>query len=144
MVDAASLAPNGALRKAINGYYNPIPPRRRGTNIYSYRGGNGDPLVAQQLQPRATARNQYTNWDQSLDQAGDAGTTRDLVVYVTDGDPTAFDFDQAGDPFTPPDVGSAHRPESQLRRRSPSTVPSRRPTRSRPPHPDARVGVGPP
>ena len=28
-------------------------------------------------------------------------TVPDLVVYVTDGDPTAFDFNQAGDPFTP-------------------------------------------
>ena len=103
LIDSASLAAGGVHRTALNGYYNPIPPRPSGVNIYSYNSGN--PLSSSSY-GLSNSSNQYTNWDQSLDQAGD-GAPPDLVVYVTDGDPTAFDFNQAGDPFDPgppPDV----------------------------------------
>ncbi|PWC03924.1 hypothetical protein DCE94_06950 [Agromyces badenianii] len=102
-VDAASLAPNGAFREAIDGYYNPIPQRPASVAIKSFNSGN--PANAGSWSS-ANSSTQYTNWDQSFSQAStDAG---DLVVYVTDGDPTAYDFDRAGDPFDPgppPDVG---------------------------------------
>ena len=37
-------------------------------------------------------RNQYTNWDGALDQAND--TKPRLIVFITDGDPTAVNLDQ--------------------------------------------------
>ena len=101
-----SLLPGGVFRKAIDGYYNPIPPRPSGTNIYQY-DGSGDPQSSGNFR-LSNNSNQYTNWDQSLDQAGQPQPKPiDLVVYVTDGDPDAFDFNQPGDPFDagpPPDV----------------------------------------
>jgi len=102
-VTGASLATGGAFRQAINGYYNPIPPRPGDVEIKRFNSGQPE------LPGSWTSSNsstQYTNWDQSLRQASaDAG---DLVVYITDGDPTAYDFSEPGDPFSPgppPDVG---------------------------------------
>ncbi len=106
-VTAASLQPGGAFRTAINGYYNPKPPRPSNVNIFSYNG-SGNPQSSNNWRA-ANSSNQFTNWDQSLDQAGEIQPEPvELVVYVTDGDPTAYDFNQAGDPFDagpPPDVG---------------------------------------
>ena len=95
VVDDESLGPDGTLRGAIGGYYNPRPPRPAGVNFIDTRN---------QVNNSAT-NNQYTNWDGSLNQAAD--TTPDLVVYVTDGDPTAYDLDRASDPGDvgpPPDI----------------------------------------
>ena len=102
-VDDSTLANGGVLRAAINGYYNPQPPRTPGTSIYQY-DGSGDPLSSNNYR-QENNQIQYTNWDQSLEQASQ--TTPELVVYLTDGDPTAFDFDRPSDPFDqgpPPDV----------------------------------------
>jgi uncharacterized repeat protein (TIGR01451 family) len=100
----AAAVQNGNFRTAINKYYNPKPPRPLGVNIYNYRG-SGSPLSISSWSS-ANSSNQYTNWDQSLRQAGE-GTPTELVLYITDGDPTSYDFDQPGDPFRagPPDVG---------------------------------------
>ncbi len=113
-VDTTSLAQNGALGKAVAKYYNPIPRRPGNVNIHSYNSGNYQSSGSYRL---ANGSNQYTNWDQGLDQAGtDAG---ELVVFVTDGDPTGFDLNKPSDPFDagpPPDVavntnkGSANDP----------------------------------
>jgi uncharacterized repeat protein (TIGR01451 family) len=99
-IDDTSMGNQGSLRKALNGYYNPKPPRPSTSNIYSYKG-SGSPQSSSSF-TLANSSNQYTNWDQSLDQA--AQTTPELVLYVTDGDPTAYDFNHAGDPFTSKDV----------------------------------------
>lgn len=102
IVDDGSLGPGGALRRALDGYYNPIPPRPPNVAFWQYN--SGDPLSSGSYS-QGNSLNQYTNWDQSLGQA--AETTPELVVYVTDGDPTAFDFDRPTDPFDhgpPPDV----------------------------------------
>ena len=78
-VTDASLDPGGAFADGLRGYYNPRPPRPpgvRGTSI------------------------QYTNWDGSLRTTRSDATQ--LVVYITDGDPTAYDRDGGntpGDPF---------------------------------------------
>ena len=51
---------------------------------------------------------QYTNWQQALDLT--ATDTAELVVFITDGDPTGYDFDRPADPFDqgpPPMSGSA-------------------------------------
>ncbi len=102
-IDDTTLGTNGALREALNDYYDPLPPRPAGVEIKSYNSGN--PLSSGSYSSEQQSSTQYTNWDGSLNQAND--TTPEMVVYVTDGDPTAFDFDQAGDPFSagpPPDV----------------------------------------
>ncbi len=105
-VTAASMQTGGLFRNAINNYYDPIPPRPNNVNIYQY-DGSGDPQSANNFR-LSNSSNQYTNWDQSLAQAGQAQPKPiELVVYVTDGDPTAYDFNQPGDPFDPgppPDV----------------------------------------
>ncbi len=43
---------------------------------------------------------QWTNWDSALDRADD--NPGELVVFVTDGDPTALNLDQTHDAFNPP------------------------------------------
>jgi uncharacterized repeat protein (TIGR01451 family) len=94
-VDDQTLGPGGALRQAIDGYYNPRPPRPDNVNFINTSGNVNN----------SASNNQYTNWDGSLHQA--AETVPDLVVYVTDGDPTAYDLDKPGDPGDPgppPDI----------------------------------------
>jgi hypothetical protein len=102
-----SAVDSGVFRDALDDYYNPKPPRPGNVNIYSY-DGSGNPQSSGNWRS-ANGNNQYTNWDQSLGQAAETQTNPiELVVYVTDGDPTAYDFDQPGDPFDagpPPDVG---------------------------------------
>ncbi len=131
-VTEASMQSGGAFRNAINDYYDPIPPRPSGVDIWSY-DGRGDPQSSGNYR-QSNGSNQYTNWDQSLDQAGQAQPKPiELVVYVTDGDPTAFDFNQPGDPFSagpPPDV--AMNTDWRCIDRRPWIVLCRRPTRSRP------------
>ena len=91
LIDDAALAQGGALRQALNGYYNPKPPRPNGVDFYQYNNGRFS-------LNNANSNNQYTNWDGSLDQAGQEATKPELVVYVTDGDPTAYDFSENADP----------------------------------------------
>ncbi len=100
IIDEASMADGGALAEALQAYYNPIPPRPSDVNIYSFRG-SGNPQSASSFSS-ANSSNQYTNWDQAIDQADTAGS--ELVVFVTDGDPTGYDFNQPGDPFRDQDV----------------------------------------
>jgi LPXTG-motif cell wall-anchored protein len=103
LVDDASLAEDGVHGEAITGYYHPKPPRPPGVSFHQYRGA-GDPQSPSSWVSGSS--DQYTNWDQSLDQAGTGPS--ELVVFVTDGDPTAYDFNEPGDPFDPgppPDVG---------------------------------------
>ncbi len=102
LVDNVSLGQGGALSDALAGYYNPKPPRPNGVNFYEYRG-SGSPSSAGSFQlNNSSSNNQYTNWDQSLHQTG-SGTPPKLVVFVTDGDPTAYDFEPT-DPIAPPAV----------------------------------------
>ena len=67
-VDDTSLGSGGVLRHAINKYYNPQPPRPSNVNIYSYKG-SGSPTSSGSYSSN-NGQIQYTNWDQSLDQAG--------------------------------------------------------------------------
>jgi uncharacterized repeat protein (TIGR01451 family) len=102
-IDDTAMAPTGVLGQAIQGYYNPIPPRPGNVNIYRYNSGNPQSSSSFRLD---NSQIQYTNWDGALHDAV-TGSTGDLVVFVTDGDPTAYDLDRAGDPFDqgpPPDV----------------------------------------
>ena len=143
LVTADSLAPGWRARQRAEGVLQPDPaaPARR--------DGRTPGTAASGHQRRRTTRNststQYTNWDQSLDQAG--AQPSDLVVYVTDGDPTAVDSDQPGDPFyvagkDPPDVRDRHG-QRRAACSSRSTARSRRRTRSRPRAPAcSRSGSG--
>ncbi len=97
LVTGDTLAPGGALANALKAYYNPIPPLQPGVTGHAWNGRT--PVTSASNYSNSTAA-QYTNWDQSLDLA-DAQHS-DLVVYVTDGDPTAVDSDQPGDPFFVP------------------------------------------
>lgn len=100
VVDTTSLASGGALRNAVDGYYNPRPPRPNGVNLYQYTGSNPSNSTSFRLSNN-TSSEQYTNWEQTLKQANTEPS--DLVVFITDGDPTGYDF-RAGDPFGPPAV----------------------------------------
>lgn len=111
IVDDASLAQNGVLRRALNKYYNPKPPLA-GRPAKEYRGGD----VFSAGSWKNGTSDQYTNWDQSLDQANDQPS--ELLVYVTDGDPTAYDFQGSPDPFSPPAVGYRTDQSSQARQES--------------------------
>jgi uncharacterized repeat protein (TIGR01451 family) len=95
LVTTASLASGGVHRVAINKYYNPKPPIQSGVTPYEFRSGNVNSTSSYRV--GSTSNTQYTNWDQALDQAGRGPA--DLIVFITDGDPTAVDSDQPGDPF---------------------------------------------
>jgi len=102
LIDADSMASGGALGQAISGYYNPKPPVT-GYSVKSLKS-SGDPTKASGWDTASS--DQYTNWQQTLKQT--ATEVPKLVVFVTDGDPTAYDFDRNGDPFypsNPPTVG---------------------------------------
>jgi uncharacterized repeat protein (TIGR01451 family) len=99
IIDDVALAPGGALSEAVAGYYNPIPPRPGNVTIRRFTGGS---ITSSGSFSTSNASNQYTNWQQVLTQAAtDAG---DYVIFITDGDPTAYDFGEAGDPYRAPDV----------------------------------------
>ena len=82
-VDDASMAATGVLGRALStgsaneGYYDPRPPVPPGMNV---DGVNQN-------------KDQYTNWDAALKEvvAEDEAIDRELVVFITDGDPTAYD-----------------------------------------------------
>ena len=96
LVTGAALGPGGVLRDAVSAYYSPKPPQPAAQVWYKYLGG--DPTNGRNF--RRQSSDQYTNWDQSLKQAGD--TPSELVVYITDGQPSAYDLDKPTDPFTTP------------------------------------------
>jgi uncharacterized repeat protein (TIGR01451 family) len=104
LITSESVAPGGVHGEATTDYYNPIPQIPSGVDVYRY-DGSGDPSSASNWDKRTDT--QYTNWHASLKQAGEGND--EMVVYITDGEPTAYDFDRAGDPFgvqDPPDVGT--------------------------------------
>ena len=61
VVDDNSLGSGGVLRQAIEGYYNPKPPRPADVDFYSSGSSK----------PNNNGNDQYTNWDQSLRQAAE-------------------------------------------------------------------------
>ena len=68
VVDDNSLGAGGALRRAIDGYYNPRPPRPANVDLWQFSNGafkvnNG------------SSSDQYTNWDASLRQAAETPAT---------------------------------------------------------------------
>jgi uncharacterized repeat protein (TIGR01451 family) len=104
-IDDTSMANGGVLAEALQDYNNPRPPRPGNVDIYRYNGGNPQSPSSFSLN-NSSSSNQYTNWDQGLREAR-GSTAAELTVFVTDGDPTAYDLDKPGDPFDPgppPDV----------------------------------------
>ena len=95
---------NGDLDDAVDGYFNPQPLRPSNVTIRRY-DGSGNP-ASEGNWDTSNSSIQYTNWHQALDLT--ATDTAELVVFITDGDPTGYDFDRPADPFDqgpPPDVG---------------------------------------
>jgi len=72
-VNAATTGPGGALSHAVTKYYNPLPPRPSGVNIY--RGNSIDNSAIQ-----------WTNWEDGVK----AIDRPELAIFMTDGDPTAY------------------------------------------------------
>ncbi len=97
VVDAASTAATGALTKAMNKYYNPIPPKPSDSSIYQYRGGSWT-NPNNYAKTTASNANQWTNWDAGMDQARTETEAPEIILFVTDGDPTAFNLNTSGDP----------------------------------------------
>lgn len=107
LVTDAALEQTGALGRALSDYYNPKPPRPGGSTIFRYDGSGS--TGSNSNWDERNGDNQYTNWDQSLDRAGE--TPAELVLYVTDGEPTAYDLNgDTADPdppkADPADVGT--------------------------------------
>ena len=104
LVDDVSMGNNGDLDDAVDGYFNPQPQRPSNVTIRRY-DGSGNP-ASEGNWDTSNSSIQYTNWQQALDLT--ATDTAELVVFITDGDPTGYDFDRPADPFDqgpPPDVG---------------------------------------
>ncbi len=57
VVDDSSLGAGGVHRNAINGYYNPKPPRPADVNLYQLQGNGTFKLN------NGSSSDQYTNWD---------------------------------------------------------------------------------
>jgi uncharacterized repeat protein (TIGR01451 family) len=105
LVTTDSMAPGGVHANAIAAYYNPRPPvtpPATGARQYDGSGSLSDPGNFGGV----TNDNQWTNWDSALDRADD--NPGELVVFVTDGDPTAINLDQPGDAFNPPGTTVAY------------------------------------
>ena len=94
MVDDVSMGNNGDLDDAVDGYFNPQPQRPSNVTIRRY-DGSGNPVGGNWDTSNSSI--QYTNWQQALDLT--ATDTAELVVFITDGDPTGYDFDRPADPF---------------------------------------------
>jgi uncharacterized repeat protein (TIGR01451 family) len=60
-----------------------------------------DPYVDNTTSPGYDSPSQlgaWTNWDDALDEVSQMTDTPDLVIFITDGDPTAYNQDQLGEP----------------------------------------------
>ena len=104
-VTTASISATGVLGQALALYYNPIPPYPTGVSGHAYRGGGRNVFLESSYTNGSSI--EYTNWDDALNET--ATSPPELVVFLTDGAPTAVVADQAGDPFfragdTTPDV----------------------------------------
>ena len=97
LVTTASLEEGGVHADALHDYYNPKPPIVPPVRAFRY-DGSGNPLNPDNYDERNDP--QYTNWDAGLRMA--RGNATNLIVFLTDGDPTGFDADKPGDPFRVP------------------------------------------
>lgn len=97
VVDAAATSATGVLTKAMNKYYNPIPAKPSDSSIYQYNGGTWT-NPKNYTKTTASNANQWTNWDAGMDQARTETKAPEIIVFVTDGDPTAFNLNKSGDP----------------------------------------------
>ena len=97
VVDAAATSATGVLTKAMNKYYNPIPAKPSDSSIYQYNGGTWT-NPKNYTKTTASNANQWTNWDAGMDQARTETKAPEIIVFVTDGDPTVFNLNKSGDP----------------------------------------------
>lgn len=101
-VTAASLASTGALGQAVARYFNPQPPLA-GRTVHIRGNGSTFNSTSSANWSNSTSV-QYTNWEDALLKTravpGAPGGKPDLVVFLTDGDPTAVNV-QPGNPAYP-------------------------------------------
>ncbi|MCU0296736.1 MAG: VWA domain-containing protein, partial [Candidatus Nanopelagicales bacterium] len=89
-VNAATTGAGGALSTALTNYYTPPPPRPAGVTIY-----NGN-----QMQNSALT---WTNWEDGIKGID----TPELAIYITDGDPTAYNASATRTNVNTPSTGVA-------------------------------------
>nr|MCU0280073.1 hypothetical protein [Candidatus Nanopelagicales bacterium] len=89
-VNAATTGAGGALSTALTNYYTPPPPRPAGVTIY-----NGN-----QMQNSALT---WTNWEDGIKGID----TPELAIYITDGDPTAYNVNATRTNVNTPSTGVA-------------------------------------
>lgn len=102
-VTAASLEAGGVFTNGLAAYYKPQPSVPAG-GTFEY-DGSGDWQLPSNWKPPVDARG-WTNWDGGLKSMLSESKLPALAIFVTDGDPTAFNLDRAGDPNG--GVGSDH------------------------------------
>ena len=100
LVTTASMAPGGVHAEALASYYNPKPPLTPPATAARQYDGSGSLTNNGNFGGQDNGNTQWTNWDSALDRADENPGA--LVVFVTDGDPTALNLDQTGDAFNPP------------------------------------------
>jgi len=105
-VTTASMAPGGVHANALASYYNPKPPIAPPTTAARQYNGTGSISSTSSFGSIDNSQTQWTNWDQALARARTVPSS--LIVFVTDGDPTAFDLNQPGDAFNPPGTTVAY------------------------------------
>ncbi len=72
-VNAATTGSGGALSNGLANYYTPPPPRPSGVTIYNGNQQDNNALT-------------WTNWEDGIKGIDDP----ELAIYITDGDPTAY------------------------------------------------------
>jgi hypothetical protein len=98
LITSAGLLPGGAFDAGLKTYY------ARGSNDgvgipanYVYKGGRRPPDPTQSDSYSSTGGNRHwTNWQEGLETSAGSGTQ--LVVFITDGDPTSVTSNRPGEP----------------------------------------------
>lgn len=94
-VTTASLAVGGVFHNGLAAYYKPQPDvPANGTYEYD---GSGDWKLTSNWKPPTSSRG-WTNWDGGLKSMLSESKLPEVAIFITDGDPTAFNLDRAGDP----------------------------------------------
>ena len=87
LITSAGLGPGGTFDTGLETYYKKGSSDGVGLPAsYRYRGGNRDTQLDGSYE-RTSGNQQWTNWQEGLQTSAGGGTQ--LIVFITDGDPTA-------------------------------------------------------
>ena len=87
LITSGSLTGNGVHDQALNRYYEFGSSGGAGPSGQHRSYRSGDPTSERSYGRQSSGSPQYTNWQEALEQS--AGSATNLVVFITDGDPTA-------------------------------------------------------